>query len=359
MALTRQQRERLVLDLYNQGKNTREIAEEARMSFSAIGAILKKAEQENETSKEQTEKMSQAAQAYKLFSAGKSPVEVAIALNLRQAEVTEFYKEYWILEHQYDLSQIYEEIKGDIGSFLNLYKLAKAEGMNIQQVIRLLKIANDHLPAVKQRYESLKREVDSLEGDKRNSAMILQQLSDHISDLCNTSDSFSLSCEEEKRQVAELHQKKTKLEALVNDFQNNNEIYLQIKQTVKREVEIAFANRRQLLRLTLVSLIESLRRDPRKFYALYYNMSSSSSAKSPSSSSSSSPKTTGIQQQYDYVPFMNEQNSPIIDYSNEEICEKILLDQSEEIYDKMIQDLTIKTVPAVASDSDSSLSSSP
>ncbi len=48
---------------------------------------------------------------------------------------------------------------------------------------------------------------------------------------------------------------------------------------------------------------------------------------------------------------MNEQNLPVIDYSNEVICEKILLDQSEEIYDKMIQDLTIKTVPAVASDS--------
>ena len=48
MVLTRQQRERLVLELYNQGKNTRGIAEEARMSFSAIGAILKKAEEEKE-----------------------------------------------------------------------------------------------------------------------------------------------------------------------------------------------------------------------------------------------------------------------------------------------------------------------
>jgi Mor family transcriptional regulator len=51
MVSTRQERERLVLNLYNQGKNTREISQEARMSFSAIGAILKKAVQENETSK--------------------------------------------------------------------------------------------------------------------------------------------------------------------------------------------------------------------------------------------------------------------------------------------------------------------
>jgi transposase len=123
MVLSRQERERLVLDLYNQGKNIREIAEEARMSFSAIGAILKKAEQEDETSKEQTEKMSQAAKAYKLFSDGKSPVDVAIMLNLRQAEVTEFYREYWNLKQLYDLSQAYDKIKGDIHSFVNLYRL--------------------------------------------------------------------------------------------------------------------------------------------------------------------------------------------------------------------------------------------
>jgi transposase len=68
MVTTRQQRERLVLDLYNQGKNTREIAEEARMSFSAIGAILKKAEKEKELQGAQEQKLSLSSQAYKLFS---------------------------------------------------------------------------------------------------------------------------------------------------------------------------------------------------------------------------------------------------------------------------------------------------
>jgi hypothetical protein len=236
MVLSRQERERLVLDLYNQGKNTREIAQEVRMSFSAIGAILKKAEQENEINKEQTEKISQAAQSYKLFSDGESPVDVAIALNLRQAEVTKFYREYWKLEQLYDLSEVYEEIKGDIHSFVNLYRLSKTAGMNTQQVVNLLNIANNHLPAVKQRCEDLKRQVCSLEGDKRNSAMILQELSDQVSDLRNTSDSYRLSCEEERRQMAELHQKKMKLEALVNDFQDNNEEYLKVIKTVGEEV---------------------------------------------------------------------------------------------------------------------------
>ena len=44
--MTRQERERLVLDLYNQGKTIREIAKEARMSFRDIGVILNKAIEE-------------------------------------------------------------------------------------------------------------------------------------------------------------------------------------------------------------------------------------------------------------------------------------------------------------------------
>jgi transposase len=49
MLLTRKEREKAVLDLYyNQGKNIREIAREARMSFRDIGAILNKADEERE-----------------------------------------------------------------------------------------------------------------------------------------------------------------------------------------------------------------------------------------------------------------------------------------------------------------------
>ena len=42
MVLTREQKERLVLDLYNQGKSTREIAQIAHMSFRDIGFIIDK-----------------------------------------------------------------------------------------------------------------------------------------------------------------------------------------------------------------------------------------------------------------------------------------------------------------------------
>ncbi|HET7283501.1 MAG TPA: hypothetical protein VFI70_02350 [Nitrososphaeraceae archaeon] len=137
MISTREEKERFVLDLYNEGKSTRQIAEEARMSFRDIGVILNKAMEEKETSKEQADKVTKSTQAYKLFSEGKTREEVAIALNLRQTQVTEFYTEHWKLKGLYMLNQIYEEIQGDIGSFVNVYRLAKTAGMNVPHVNRL------------------------------------------------------------------------------------------------------------------------------------------------------------------------------------------------------------------------------
>src|ERR1051325_1218314 len=169
MVLTREEKERFVLDLYNQGKSTREIAEEARMSFRDIGAILNKAMEEKETSKEQAEKMSQSTQAYKLFSEGKSPVQVAITLNIREPEVAKFYVEYWKLKGLYTLNQIYEDIKDNIGYFISLYRSAKAAGMSIPDVINLLSIANNNLPSVEYRYEQLQRQMSVLEFNKISS----------------------------------------------------------------------------------------------------------------------------------------------------------------------------------------------
>jgi transposase len=96
--LTRQERERLVLELYNQGKTYREISKEARISPRDIGAILNKVieekaeeegikQQDNINSKnhnqEHEQLLSLSSQTYKLFSDRKTPLQVAIALNLR------------------------------------------------------------------------------------------------------------------------------------------------------------------------------------------------------------------------------------------------------------------------------------
>src|SRR5215217_5800385 len=141
--LTRQERERLVLELYNQGKTYREISKEARISPRDIGVILKaveakterlKQEHDNnnaEKNQQEQQNLSLSAQAYKLFSERKTPLEVAIELNLGESEATKFYREYWRLKQLHNLNMVYEDVKGDIEPFLKLYRLSKAKGMSV------------------------------------------------------------------------------------------------------------------------------------------------------------------------------------------------------------------------------------
>src|SRR5215831_7013596 len=115
--MNRAEKEQYVIQLYKEGKTVREIAELVRMSFRDIGAIIKKVKPEADQGTGQVEdtyghdikSKSKSTQAIKLFSELKSPVEVAIALDLPSNQVRALYQEYLELEGFYRLAQIYEE----------------------------------------------------------------------------------------------------------------------------------------------------------------------------------------------------------------------------------------------------------
>jgi len=261
--ITRQERERHVLDLYNQGKTIREIAKEVRMSFRDIGAILNKAvgektegskevikqQDNNDIDKNQQQHPSLSTQAYKHFSNGKTPLDVAIELDLRESEATKFYKEYWKLKQLHNLNMVYEETKGDIGPFLNLYRLSKAAGMSLQQVVHLLKIANNNLPEIQLRYERLKGEVNTLEFNKQQSHIALSYFDNQIEMKSKALTSYRISCRRERKQIENLYNKKTRLGALVTGFKSNNEEYLKIKETSDEKVKDVLNDRKILLQL--------------------------------------------------------------------------------------------------------------
>jgi transposase len=80
MAITEERKKRVIDLYYNQGKTTREIAKIERMSIRDISAIIK----EEKARRQKYKQQEISAQAYQLFSEGKTPVQVAITLNLEQ-----------------------------------------------------------------------------------------------------------------------------------------------------------------------------------------------------------------------------------------------------------------------------------
>jgi len=192
VALTREDRRGRVLEYHSQGMDTREIAKLLHMSFTDIAKILKDSDKEKESEQQRTRQEFLSSQAYTLFSEGKSPVQVAIELNIRASEAIIFQREYWELEGLHNLNQIYQEIKGDIWNFVNLWKSVKAAGMGVPHVNRLLTIANNDLSSVELRYEGLKKEAATLEFQKASSARDSELLNNQIIMMRKTRDSTLL-----------------------------------------------------------------------------------------------------------------------------------------------------------------------
>jgi DNA invertase Pin-like site-specific DNA recombinase len=130
------ERKKKVLELYDDGKSTRDIAKELRMSLRDISIILRKnhgiaiidngnIDNNNNKSLNQI-----ATQAYKLFSEGKKPFEVAIELGIRETQVNKFFREYWKLKNLNELYEIYPQIRYKLSSFLMLHKVLKRKGLN-------------------------------------------------------------------------------------------------------------------------------------------------------------------------------------------------------------------------------------
>jgi hypothetical protein len=331
VALTRDERRKHVLDLHNQGMGTREISKLLHMSFTDIAKILRDADKEKESEQQRTRQEFLSSRAYKLFSEGKSPVQVAIDLNTRASEAIIFQREYWELEGLHNLNRIYEEIKYDIWHFVNLCKSVKSAGMGVQHVVKLLAIANNELPAVEYRHERLKRQVDSLESWKLNSNRVLENVTKNI-------EHYSLCCQRELAQMDQLYQRRMKLHGLVKLFENNNEEYIKIKKTVEERVHSVLSDRRMVLKLALLSLTESMKNDPDKYSHLIYNNTNTSST--PSRTQATDYDTASYGQQ--------QQQYPSQAYTD------MLLDGAEKLYNKLAKELGDEIISDYASNISSS-----
>jgi DNA-binding CsgD family transcriptional regulator len=230
------EREGRVLELYDQGKSTREIAKELRMSLRDIGFILKKGQvnhgitatimdngNNSNNNKPANEK---ATQAYKLFSEGKTPVEVAIQLSLSEKEVTKYYMEYWRLKGLYGLYHIYQESKGNLSYFLNIYTLVKRQAItadNIEWFVNMVNIGTYKIPDLQKQYAKLQDEVQVIDHQKVMSKAELDNMNNQLSILHRTMYQLSTTCNDKRNEIAYLKNQIQVLRGQINELNCGNQ----------------------------------------------------------------------------------------------------------------------------------------
>jgi hypothetical protein len=258
----RREKEKLVIELYENGSTYHEIAKEARISLRDIKGILDRASG--------VHTMSNSSQAYQMFSEGKSPTEVAIALDLREPEVIQLYRESWALKQIYDLNSIYLETNGDLWSFVKLYKLSKEAGLNAEHVVRILRLADDNnLLHLEEKYHNLKLEVASLEEMTKSSIRTLQDYDIQLDALGKSFDTYCQLCQEQEVKLNDLQRKRLKEEALVRQFENDKD--LKIRNVVKEKVYNTLSNGEILLKLAISSVIQSIINNPEYYSLIVYD----------------------------------------------------------------------------------------
>ena len=209
--MNREEKEQYVIQLYKENKSTREIAKLVHMSFRNIGAIIKKAKFEADGERrplkedDDIKSKSKTTQAIKLFSELKSPVEVAIALDLPANQVRAIYREYWELEGMHGLAQIHEEAKYDLDDLLRLHRIVQALRMEKHDIISAFElIKHNQLQTLQWKAAYLRSEINKLEWKKRNSTY-------HLSNLERTVNKYEEALAQKRAEMARLNRETRKL----------------------------------------------------------------------------------------------------------------------------------------------------
>ncbi len=136
--------------------------------------LMKKATGDDEDEeKQKLESKSDYARAFQMFKDGRPLTEVAIELDIESPTVICYYEDYLKLVKMTRLVTIYNDVKGGLPLFLQLYGRIKKERLSKPQIVELLKtpnilldlkekveLYNDHLWNLHSKKEKMEKELE-------------------------------------------------------------------------------------------------------------------------------------------------------------------------------------------------------
>jgi hypothetical protein len=259
-ALNKFQKKALVIQLYEQGKTRRQIAEVAHMGFKDIADVIKKHTGEDSNSVGKPEK-SKDARAFELFLQGKQSVEVAIELDMPADKVEELHVQYWRLSKLDNLEIMYHEAEYSLSLLLRLHNILKDKRItNDKDISDLIELANDGIPNLRNRFEDLLNQVTVLENEK---AALNVEILGLRSSIYATNDIIR----KQNTHLRTLDRKRRVLEVMLQDA-NKDTNYHKVTEIVDQRLN----DKRSLLVIALIAVLNTLKANP---YGL--NLLSSSS----------------------------------------------------------------------------------
>jgi hypothetical protein len=227
----------------------------------------KELERKEETLDKDDKNLAPYTKAYKLFSEGKRPIQVALILKIPEAEVTKYYIEYLRLTQLTDLPLIFKDlgVKG-ISVFLILTQKALAENLKTDEVLNLLKLANDKLPKLEDKIEKMQVKYDILKYEVEDREDLLYRYNEKIARAKLIIQQLKKSYQEIKIEFSNIYNENQRLHKLTYEFKHNDKGYLEVQNIAEDKVKTFLTgnNAMKLLEFALVAVTEGLRQDPQR-----------------------------------------------------------------------------------------------
>jgi hypothetical protein len=206
--LDKKEKKQLVIELYQQNKTVREIAQQVHMSFGDIGKIIRTINSDDDTNSDYCNDKSKSTKALYLFKIGKKPIDVAIKLDISASEVEELQQEYWSLNQLHELAFLFNEIKNYLPSFIKLFNLLKRNKLlGDGYISRFLRYAIQDFPSLESKIQNLTGDVIELEWKKKLSQDIIEILNSSISQLKRSLNSYEMTIGLKKLILTDLDEK--------------------------------------------------------------------------------------------------------------------------------------------------------
>lgn len=137
-----------MIQLRKEGKSYKEISKKVQLNYTDICSILKRAFPEEYADK--TPVLSIETQALKLFSEGKTLVEVAMQLDAKPEDVMEMHMNYLRLKFMHSAVKVLEEYKNQPKSLLRLLLAVKRSKLGLKGAAEALGRKDDLLATKKE-----------------------------------------------------------------------------------------------------------------------------------------------------------------------------------------------------------------
>ena len=265
--LSSNEKEALVIDLLKEGYSIREIAKEVHMSFSDIGEIKRRVFGESISYKKKKKKLSKVAQALELFSKNKTPIDVAIELDIDPKDVEKIYLNYLGLNGLTQIVNIHQELGNHLPDFINFYWSFREGGADNKKIKEILDIAN-RAPELKLEIKRLQNERKNLEIQIEQKKQNLQYLDNQIEIATNVLSTQYSNIESLRNEANYLIMQLQSLKKLIKDIENGDE-YNHLEKKVEDILVKIIDDKSINLSLILIAVFEALGNDPTKYDIIF------------------------------------------------------------------------------------------